>query len=180
MHVHPRAVEAAAARRDFLELVAWSTFGVGTLAALRPLVDSMNPSAAVLATAETEVDLAPIEPGQRVTVTWQGKPVFVAHRTEEEIALARADDGADLRDPATDAERVVKPEWLVVIGICTHLGCVPLGQRPGSPRGEWKGWFCACHGSVYDTAGRIRKGPAPRNLDLPPYAFVTDGLLRIG
>ncbi len=180
MRVHPRAVEAAAARRDFLELVAWSTFGVGTLAALWPLVDSMNPSAAVLATAETEVDLAPIEPGQRVTVTWQGKPVFIAHRTEEEIALGRADNGADLRDPATDAERVVKPEWLVVIGICTHLGCVPLGQRPGSPRGEWKGWFCACHGSAYDTAGRIRKGPAPRNLDLPPYAFVTDTLVRIG
>ncbi len=180
MHVHSRAVEAASARRDFQELVAWSTFGVGTLAALWPLVDSMNPSAAVLATAETEVDLAPIEPGQRVTVTWQGKPVFIAHRTEEEIALGRADNGADLRDPATDAERVVKPEWLVVIGICTHLGCVPLGQRPGSPRGEWKGWFCACHGSAYDTAGRIRKGPAPRNLDLPPYAFVTDTLVRIG
>ncbi len=180
MHIHSRAVEAASARRDFLELVAWSTFGVGTLAALWPLVDSMNPSAAVLAAAETEVDLAPIEPGQRVTVTWQGKPVFIAHRTEEEIALARADNGADLRDPATDAERVVKPEWLVVIGICTHLGCVPLGQRPGSPRGEWKGWFCACHGSAYDTAGRIRKGPAPKNLYLPPYAFVTDTLVRIG
>ncbi len=167
-------------RRDFLELVAWSTFGVGTLAALWPLIDSMNPSAAVLATAETEVDLEPIELGQRVTVTWQGKPVFIAHRTEEEIALARADDTAGLRDPATDAERVQRPEWLIVIGICTHLGCVPLGQNPGSPRGRWKGWFCACHGSVYDTAGRIRKGPAPKNLYLPPYSFVTDTLVRIG
>ncbi len=180
MAIRPGTGEPAPRRRDFLELVAWSTFGVGTLAALWPLVDSLDPSAAVLATAETEVDLEPLERGQRVTVIWRGEPVFVARRTEEEIALARAGDGTELRDPATDAERVQRPEWLIVVGICTHLGCVPLGQRPGTPRGEWKGWFCACHGSVYDTAGRIRRGPAPKNLHLPPYRFVTDTLVRIG
>ncbi len=171
---------AGGSRRDFLELVAWSTFGVGTLAALWPLIDSLNPSAAVLAVATTEADLEPIEVGQRVTVLWRGKPVFIDHRTKEEIELARSVPLDELRDPEPDEARVQKAEWLIVIGICTHLGCVPLGQRPGEPRGQWGGWFCPCHGSHYDTAGRIRKGPAPLNLYLPPYQFVTDTLVRIG
>jgi ubiquinol-cytochrome c reductase iron-sulfur subunit len=140
----------------------------------------MNPAADILAVSATEVDLAPVAVGQRITVKWQGKPVFIDHRTDEEIARARADDHADLPDPATDASRVQKPEWLVVIGICTHLGCVPLGQKDTDPRGEWGGWFCPCHGSVYDTSGRIRKGPAPKNLHLPPYKFVDETLIRIG
>lgn len=173
-------VEEHVVRRDFLELVAWSTVGVGTAVALWPFVDAMNPSADVLAVSETEVDLEPVELGQRLTVLWQGKPVFIVHRTEAEIAAARADDTAPLRDPEPDSARVQRPEWLVVIGICTHLGCVPLGQREGEPRGQWGGWFCPCHGSHYDTAGRIRKGPAPKNLYLPPYTFVTDTFLRIG
>ncbi len=171
---------AGRSRRDFLELVAWSTFGVGTLAAIWPLIDSLNPSAAVLAVATTDVDLEPIEVGQRITVMWRGKPVFIDRRTEEEIEMARSVSLDELRDPEPDEVRVQKPEWLVVIGICTHLGCVPLGNRPGEPRGEWGGWFCPCHGSHYDTAGRIRKGPAPRNLDVPPYRFVSDTEILIG
>ena len=167
-------------RRDFLELVAWSTFGVGTLVALWPLIDSLNPAADVLAVASTEVDLEPIEEGQRVTVVWRGKPVFVSHRTKEEIEAAQKTPLDELRDPEPDEARVQRPEWLIVIGICTHLGCVPLGNRPGEPRGDWGGWFCPCHGSHYDTAGRIRKGPAPRNLDLPEYRFVSDTLVKIG
>ncbi len=176
---HP--VDDTTTRRDFLELVSWATLATGGAIALWPFIASLSPAADVRALAQVEVDLAPIGPGQRITVMWQGRPIFIAHRTEEEIARARADDDApDLRDPARDAERVQRPEWLVVIGICTHLGCVPLGQREGEPRGDWGGWFCACHGSVYDTAGRIRRGPAPRNLDLPPYRFLDDTLLAIG
>lgn len=167
-------------RRDFLELVSWATLGVGTLVALWPFVDSLNPSKEVLATASTELDLEPIEEGQRVTVMWRGKPVFVAHRTQQEIEAARQVNLDELRDPEPDEERAPRPEWLIVVGICTHLGCVPLGNRPGEPRGEWGGWFCPCHGSHYDTAGRIRKGPAPRNLEVPPYTFQTDTLVRIG
>ena len=167
-------------RRDFLYLAAGARGAVGTAVAVWPLIDSMNPAADVRALAQTEIDLAPIETGQRITVTWQGKPVFIAHRTAEEIALARADDDAELPDPATDASRVDREEWLIVIGICTHLGCIPKGQRPGEPRGEWGGWFCPCHGSHYDTAGRIRKGPAPENLHLPPHRFLENGTVRIG
>ena len=124
----------------------------------------MNPSADVTALSSIEVDLYGIDVGTRITLKWQGKPVFIDRRTQEQIALARADDGADLPDPATDADRAERPEWLIVIGVCTHLGCVPLGQNSGDPLGDWKGWFCPCHGSHYDTAGRIHKGPAPRNL----------------
>jgi len=170
----------ATARRDFLY---YATAGVGTIAtgaAIWPLVNSMNPSADVTALSSIDVDLEGIEVGTRITLKWQGKPVFIDRRTQEQIALAQADDDADFIDPARDAERAERPEWLVVIGICTHLGCVPLGQDSGDPLGDWKGWFCPCHGSHYDTAGRIRKGPAPRNLDLPPYTFVNDTLLRIG
>ena len=168
-------------RRDFLYIATGAFAAVGAGLSIWPLIDNMNPSADVLALASIEVDLSPIEIGQRVTVKWRGKPVFIVHRTAAEIALARADDtNPKLIDPATDSERIQKDEWLIVIGICTHLGCVPLGQRPGDPRSEYGGWFCPCHGSKYDTAGRVRKGPAPRNLDLPPYAFLTDSKVKVG
>ena len=140
----------------------------------------MNPSADVLALTSIEVDLEPIALGQRITVKWRGQPVFISHRTPEEITKAKADDAAGLRDPEPDSARVQRDEWLIVIGICTHLGCIPLGQKPGDPRGKWDGWFCPCHGSHYDIAGRIRKGPAPKNLYLPPYEFGEGGLVRIG
>jgi ubiquinol-cytochrome c reductase iron-sulfur subunit len=145
-----------------------------------PLIDSMNPSAEVLALASTEVDLGPIAEGQRVTVTWRGNPVFIDHRTQAQIQQAEAVDVADLPDPQPDSARVEKPEWLIVIGVCTHLGCVPLGQKTGQSRGEFGGWFCPCHGSHYDTSGRIRKGPAPLNLPVPPYSFTTDTQIIIG
>lgn len=168
------------ARRDFLYYATAGTGAVATGAAIWPLINSMNPSADVTALASIQVDLEGVQLGSRITLLWRGKPLFVDRRTPEEIALAKADDGADLIDPALDADRAERSEWLIVIGVCTHLGCVPLGQNSGDPRGDWKGWFCPCHGSHYDTAGRIRKGPAPRNLDIPPYSFVTDMLLRIG
>jgi len=167
-------------RRDFL-LIATATVGaVGTGLAAWPFIDSMNPAKDVLAVATSSIDLAPVDVGQRVTVVWRGKPVFIDHRTPEQIAEARADDGADLPDPEPDAARVQQEQWLVVIGICTHLGCIPLGQRSGDPLGEYGGWFCPCHGSHYDTSGRIRKGPAPLNLEVPPYQFVEETQLRIG
>ncbi|ANK81854.1 MAG: ubiquinol-cytochrome c reductase iron-sulfur subunit [Rhizobiales bacterium NRL2] len=167
-------------RRDFLYVMTGATVAVGTGAALWPFIDSMNPAADVIALSTIEVDLGPIELGQRITVNWRGQPVFIDHRTPEQIAAARADDGADLRDPEPDSARVIRPEWLVVIGICTHLGCVPLGQNTGDPKGGWGGWFCPCHGSHYDVSGRVRKGPAPRNLVVPPYAFLDDARIRIG
>ena len=135
----------------------------------------MNPDASTLAMASTEVDLSSIPAGQIVTVKWRGKPVFIRHRTAEEIKAAQDVSVDSLRDPQSDSARVQKPEWLIVIGICTHLGCIPLGKQ-----GEYNGWFCPCHGSVYDTSGRIRQGPAPRNLDVPPYAFLTDTKVKIG
>jgi len=156
---------------------------MGTAAAgfiLWPLIDSMNPGADVRAAATVEFDPAPIQPGQRVTVRWRNKPVFVSRRTAEEIAKARADDGAHLRDPAADAARARHRQWLIVVGVCTHLGCIPKGQKPSDPRGEKGGWFCPCHGSHYDVSGRIRKGPAPKNLVVPNYQFLEDGLVRIG
>jgi len=153
---------------------------VGAAAAIWPLIDSMNPAADVRALSATEVDLGPIEEGQRVTITWRGKPIYIDHRPQKEIEAARSVDLNELPDPQADADRVQRAEWLVVIGICTHLGCLPKGQKVGDPRGEWGGWFCPCHGSHYDTSGRIRKGPAPRNLDLPPYEFLDDTLIRIG
>lgn len=168
-------------RRDFLYVAAGAMGAVGTAAALWPLIDSMNPSADVLALSSTEVDLAPIELGQRITVKWRGPPVFIVHRTEQSIARARADDrNPELIDPATDAQRVERPEWLIVVDVCTHLGCIPLGQRPGDPHGRYDGWFCPCHGSVYDLSGRVRRGPAPKNLVIPPYRFVENGKVRIG
>ncbi|MFQ5955956.1 MAG: ubiquinol-cytochrome c reductase iron-sulfur subunit [Kiloniellales bacterium] len=167
-------------RRDFL-YVATAGFGtVGTALATWPLIHSMNPSADVLALASTEVDLSVIEEGQSITVVWRGKPVFVRRRTADEIEAARADDAADLKDPEPDAERVKKPEWLILVGICTHLGCIPLGQKIGDPKGGWNGWFCPCHGSHYDTSGRVRKGPAPKNLEVPEYVFLDETTVKIG
>lgn len=167
-------------RRDFLYLTTIAVGAVGTAAALWPMIDSMNPAADTLALASIKVDLAPVAVGQAITVTWRGKPVFVRHRTPEEIDAARSVKVSDLPDPQPDDKRVQKPEWLVVVGICTHLGCVPLGQKPTDPRGDYGGWFCPCHGSQYDTSGRIRKGPAPANLVVPQYAFLTDTKIRLG
>lgn len=167
-------------RREFLYLSTGAVAAVGAGAVLWPLIDSMNPAADILALTTVDLDLAPIELGQRITVKWRGQPVFIDHRTPEQIARARADDGAELRDPESDSARVTRPEWLVVIGICTHLGCVPLGQKATDPKGGWGGWFCPCHGSHYDTSGRVRKGPAPRNLVVPPYTFLDDARIRIG
>ena len=167
-------------RRDFL-YVATGAFGaVGALAAAWPLIDQMNPSADVLALSSTEVDLEPVAVGQRITIKWRGKPVFISHQTEKEIQDAKAVDVSALRDPETYAERAQKPDWLIVVGICTHLGCVPLGQNPSDNRGEFGGWFCPCHGSQYDTAARIRKGPAPKNLLLPDYKYLTATKVKIG
>jgi len=167
-------------RRDFLFLAAGAMGAVGTGIACWPIINSMNPSADVLALASTEVDLSPVELGQRLTVTWRGSPVFIDHRNEEQIAAARDVVLDELPDPQRDEDRVQRPEWLVLVGVCTHLGCVPLGQKAGQKRGDWNGWFCPCHGSQFDTSGRIRKGPAPENLPVPPYEFLEDGKIRIG
>lgn len=187
----------AGSRRDFLY---YATAGAGVVAAgaaVWPLIDSMNPSADVLSAGKVEVDLSGMETGQRITVKWHGKPVFVWRRSPEVIAAARATPLSDLVDPvdytkenpnhrqempALDENRTADEagEWLIVIGVCTHLGCIPLGQADGDPLGEWDGWFCPCHGSHYDTSGRIRKGPAPRNLDIPPYQLADDLRLTIG
>jgi ubiquinol-cytochrome c reductase iron-sulfur subunit len=141
----------------------------------------MNPDAAVLSFSSVDVDLRPIAVGQRITVRWRGGPVFIDRRTPARIAQAQADDSSpDLIDPAADSSRVKIPEWLIVIGVCTHLGCIPLGQSDQEPRSEYGGWFCPCHGSKYDTSGRVRHRPAPRNLDLPPYEFQGPDVVRIG
>lgn len=164
-------------RRDFIVLTATSMTGIGVASLMWPLVNSMNPSADVLALASVEVDLSPIQPGQSIKVMWRGKPVFIRHRTEEEIKTAREVPLNILPDPQIDQERVIEghEQWLVMVGICTHLGCVPLGER-----GDYGGWFCPCHGSHYDTSGRVRKGPAPTNMLVPEYVFLTDTKIRIG
>ncbi len=162
-------------RRDFLYLATGAVGAVAAGAAIWPLIDQMNPDASTLAQASTEVDVSAIAEGQIVTIKWRGKPVFVRHRTPKEIQEAQAVPLSELRDPATDQSRVQKPEWLIVIGICTHLGCVPLGHE-----GPYDGWLCPCHGSVYDTSGRIRQGPAPYNLVLPTYKFLSDSKVQIG
>jgi len=176
----PAQAGSGETRRDFLYLAAAGMGAVGAACVAWPLINTMNPSAEVLALASTEVDLSPIEVGQRITVTWRGNPVFIDHRNAEQIEAAESVDVEELRDPQTDEARVQKPEWLIVIGVCTHLGCVPLGQKPGQDRGEFGGWFCPCHGSHYDTSGRIRKGPAPKNLPVPPYEFTGDTQIVIG
>lgn len=176
-------------RRDFLYIATGAMGAVGVGALAWPFIDQMNPDASALALASIEVDVSAVEEGQSVTVKWRGKPVFIRYRTEAEVAEASAVPISDLPDQfarnanlpanadASDANRAAegKEQWLVQVGICTHLGCVPLGDA-----GEYKGWFCPCHGSHYDTAGRIRKGPAPENLLIPPYEFVSDTTIKIG
>ena len=164
-------------RRDFIVLTASAMTVVGVGSFMWPVIDSLNPSADVLAISSTEVDLSPIKEGQTIKVVWRGKPIFVQHRTPKEIAEAKAVPLSELRDPQTDEERV-KPgheQWLIMIAICTHLGCIPIANT-----GDYDGFFCPCHGSHYDTAGRIRKGPAPKNLLLPEYKFLSDNKIIIG
>jgi ubiquinol-cytochrome c reductase iron-sulfur subunit len=181
-------------RRDFIVILAQAFAGVGAAVALWPFVHQMNPDASTQALASIEVDLSPVKAGQAITVSWRGKPVFIRNRTAEEVAAAKAVKVADLKDPlarnealperapATDLNRTKKEKenWLVLVGICTHLGCIPKGQSMGDSKGNYGGWFCPCHGSHYDTAGRIRLGPAPQNLAVPPYEFVSDTTIKIG
>ncbi len=167
-------------RRDFLFTTTAVVGAVGAAATAWPFIDQMNPAADTLALSSTEVDLEPIEEGQSITVVWRGKPVFIRHRSSEEIERARADDAADLPHPESDAERAKNPKWLIMVGVCTHLGCIPLGNKSGEIKGEYGGWFCPCHGSHYDMSGRIRKGPAPTNLPVPAYTFLSDSRVKIG
>jgi ubiquinol-cytochrome c reductase iron-sulfur subunit len=181
-------------RRDFIVIAAQAFAGVGAALALWPFIHQMNPDASTQAFASIEVDLAPVKEGQAITVMWRGKPVFVRHRTQEEIRSAAEVKLRDLPDPrarndalpesapALDSNRTKKGKenWLVLVGICTHLGCIPKGQSLGDARGDYGGWFCPCHGSHYDTSGRVRKGPAPRNLEVPPYEFTSDTKIKIG
>ncbi len=167
-------------RRDFIVVATNTMMGVGAVAVAYPLINQMNPAADTLALASIEIDVSGIVEGQAITVKWRGKPVFIRHRTENEIALANDAILDDLRDPEPDVDRVQKPRLLIIEGICTHLGCVPLGQKIGEVKGDFDGWFCPCHGSHYDTSGRIRKGPAPSNLSVPPYEFISDNIIRIG
>ncbi len=167
-------------RRDMLHVGATVVGTVGAAAAVWPFIHQMNPAADTLALASVEVDISALEEGQAMIVKWRGKPVFVRHRTPAEIADAKSVKVEDLVDPQTDDERVQKDKWLVMIGVCTHLGCVPSGTKSGSKQGDFGGWFCPCHGSHYDTAGRIRKGPAPKNLAIPEYTFLSDTKLKIG
>jgi len=167
-------------KRDFLKLTTTAFAVVGVGAIVWPFISSLAPGSDVLALASTDVDLAPITEGQAVTVMWRGKPVFVRHRTAAEIQTAQNEPLTALKDPAADSARVQQAPWLVVVGICTHLGCVPLGQRPTDARGDYGGWFCPCHGSHYDTSGRIRRGPAPTNLEVPGYTFTSATTIRIG
>jgi len=181
-------------RRDFIVVAAQAFAGVGAAVALWPFIHQMNPDASTQALASIEVDLAPIKEGQAITVSWRGKPVFIRNRTPEEIKQAAEVKLADLSDtsarndalpekaPAYDSNRTKKGKenWLVLVGICTHLGCIPKGQSMSDSKGEFGGWFCPCHGSHYDTSGRIRKGPAPRNLEVPEYEFISDTKIKIG
>ncbi|HKD46634.1 MAG TPA: ubiquinol-cytochrome c reductase iron-sulfur subunit [Rhizomicrobium sp.] len=174
-------------RRDFLYVATGAVGVVGAACLAWPFIDQMNPSAAVLAMSSTEVDLAPVAVGQQVVVKWRGHPLFVRHRTPKEIAEAKAVAVSDLPDPvarnanlpdnapATDANREIKPEWLILVGVCTHLGCTPTAFE-----GDYGGWLCHCHGSQYDTAGRIRKGPAPQNLAVPPHSFLSNTRIKVG
>jgi ubiquinol-cytochrome c reductase iron-sulfur subunit len=192
-------------RRDFLFIATGAMGAVGAAASLWPLIEQMNPSADVLALASIEIDIASIQPGQSVPFTWRSHPLFVRRRTEAEIEAARAVPVGELLDPvarnanrpenapATDENRLTpnvggpqgaqamrRGEWLVLVGVCTHLGCTPAASTPQVPEGQYGGWLCHCHGSQYDVAGRVRVGPAPRNLDVPPYQFLSDTRIRVG
>ncbi len=164
-------------RRDFIHIAAIVAAAGGAAAVAWPLIDQLNPSADTLALSSIEYDISKVALGQEVTILFRKQPLFVRHRTPVEIASAAADDHADLRDPATDASRVKagKSEWLILVGVCTHLGCTPTPFE-----GPYKGYLCHCHGSVYDTSGRIRAGPAPKNLAVPDYAFLTDTKIKVG
>ena len=162
-------------RREFIFTATYAVGAVGVGATVWPLIDQMNPDASVKALASTEVDISNVEKGQSITVLWRGKPVFIRRRTDEEIAKARDVNLEELKHPEKDEDRAKDPEWLVMLGVCTHLGCVPLGDK-----GEYGGWFCPCHGSHYDTSGRIRKGPAPTNMEVPKYEFVNSNTIKIG
>lgn len=189
-HVTNHDASGEPTRRDFLYLVTGMTGAVGAAAVAWPFIDQMRPDASTLALASIEVNVAAVEPGMSLTVKWRGKPIFIRNRTAKEIDEAKAVALGDLKDPvarnaniavdaqATDIDRSAgegKENWIVMIGSCTHLGCVPLGQA-----GDFGGWFCPCHGSHYDTAGRIRKGPAPQNLAIPTFAFTSDTVIKIG
>ncbi|MCF6321369.1 MAG: ubiquinol-cytochrome c reductase iron-sulfur subunit [Rhizobiaceae bacterium] len=184
-------------KRDFLYIATGTVGAVGAASFVWPLVDQMNPDASTRALASIEVDVSSVEKGQSLTVKWRGKPVFIRYRTDKEVEEALATPMADLKDPdarnknldvgavkeASDLNRSAgegRENWIIMIGICTHLGCVPKGQVVGDATGDYGGWFCPCHGSHYDTAGRIRKGPAPENLAIPLYEFVSDTNLKIG
>ncbi len=177
-HGHP----ADETKRDLLELIAGAGAAILAGGIAVALIDSMNPSKDVLAVSSVEIDLTPIALGSGITVMWQGKPIFIRHRTATGNHRGARRNIDELRDPQTDQSRVKAghDQWIILIGICTHLGCIPLGNKPTDMRGEWGGWFCPCHGSQYDTSGRIRKGPAPLDLALPPYAFETDTKIKIG
>ena len=164
-------------RRDFIFTASYTVGAVGIGAVIWPLIDQMNPDESVKALATTEVDISQVEPGKSITVLWRGKPIFVKRRTPEEIQEAQSVNLKDLPDPQKDEERVKegKSEWLVMVGVCTHLGCVPLKDK-----GEFNGWFCPCHGSHYDISGRVRKGPAPKNMEIPKYTFVDSNTIKIG
>ena len=164
-------------RRDFLYIATGAVGAVGVAAAVWPFINQMNPDASALALASTEVDIGALQPGDSLTVKWRGKPVVVRNRTQKEIDEARAVPMDQLKDPEKDEDRVQKghDNWLVMVALCTHLGCIPVGES-----GEFGGWLCPCHGSQYDTSGRIRKGPAPKNLIVPPYKFLTDTKIQIG
>ena len=167
-------------RRDFIVVATNAMLAVGAAAVAYPLINQMNPAADTLALSTIEVDVSAIEEGQAITVKWRGRPVFIRHRTAEEIKVAEAVNLDDLRDPQDDASRVENPKYLIIQGICTHLGCVPLGQKIGEVKGDFNGWFCPCHGSHYDTSGRIRKGPAPKNLPVPVAEFVDETTIKLG
>ena len=179
-------------RRDFIYLATGSAAAVGVGLAAWPFIDQMNPSSAVLALSTIEQDISSVQPGQQVLFNWRGHPLFVRRRTPKEIEEAKAVNVADLPDPlarnaalpddapATDANRASHSEWMILVGVCTHLGCTPTVSTPQVPQGEFGGWLCHCHGSQYDTAGRIRKGPAPQNLLVPPYAFLTPTRIKVG
>jgi ubiquinol-cytochrome c reductase iron-sulfur subunit len=182
----------AGTRRDFLYVASGAIGAVGVAAMAWPFIDQMNPSAAALAAGTTEIDLSPIQPGQQIVFKFRGHPLFVRRRTPAEIAASKAVDVNSLPDPlarnanlpdsalATDADRATKPEWLILIGVCTHLGCTPTVSTPQMPEGDYGGWLCHCHGSQYDTAGRIRKGPAPQNLAVPQYTFLSATRVKVG
>ena len=167
-------------KRDFLFVTTAGLAVAGGAVTVFSMVDTMNPAKDVLALSSTEVDLSPIEEGMSLTVMWRGKPVFIRHRTQDEITKARDVDIKDLIHKTSDDERVQDPKWLVVLGVCTHLGCVPLGQKIGDNKGDYGGWCCPCHGSHYDISGRIRKGPAPTNMEIPKYEFVNANTIKIG